>query len=198
MFVYNLYHHLYVFYSMKLSVHYCFFVVTLFISVFLYSVLMFSLVFFFFSSRRRHTRCALVTGVQTCALPICRNEGPGPSLPDPRVPALGSLGLSARAPAAAHIRAALSDDDSRCDGRRSGDRHGPAARAWRVASGEGAAIVRDRRAGTDQPVHRDERRALSHFAGRRFALPHRPRAGGGDALSPGGGRLCGIQLGRAH
>src|SRR3546814_3186511 len=29
-----------------------------------------SFVFFFFSSRRRHTRCALVTGVQTCALPI--------------------------------------------------------------------------------------------------------------------------------
>src|SRR3546814_7675972 len=27
-------------------------------------------VVFFFSSRRRHTRCALVTGVQTCALPI--------------------------------------------------------------------------------------------------------------------------------
>src|SRR3546814_15868650 len=25
---------------------------------------------FFFSSRRRHTMCALVTGVQTCALPI--------------------------------------------------------------------------------------------------------------------------------
>src|SRR3546814_3711150 len=29
-----------------------------------------SLLLFFFSSRRRHTRCALVTGVQTCALPI--------------------------------------------------------------------------------------------------------------------------------
>src|SRR3546814_9846928 len=28
---------------------------------------------FFFSSRRRHTRCALVTGVQTCALPICHS-----------------------------------------------------------------------------------------------------------------------------
>src|SRR3546814_21094549 len=27
----------------------------------------------FFSSRRRHTRCALVTGVQTCALPIYAN-----------------------------------------------------------------------------------------------------------------------------
>src|SRR3546814_5610330 len=26
---------------------------------------------FFFSSRIRHTRCALVAGVQTCALPIC-------------------------------------------------------------------------------------------------------------------------------
>src|SRR3546814_7369077 len=26
-------------------------------------------IIFFFSSRRRHTRCALVTGVQTCALP---------------------------------------------------------------------------------------------------------------------------------
>src|SRR3546814_3405584 len=29
-----------------------------------------ALMYFFFSSRRRHTRCALVTGVQTCALPI--------------------------------------------------------------------------------------------------------------------------------
>src|SRR3546814_1681417 len=31
---------------------------------------MWRLSFFFFSSRRRQTRCALVTGVQTCALPI--------------------------------------------------------------------------------------------------------------------------------
>src|SRR3546814_2318943 len=36
------------------------------------------LIFFFFSSRRGHTRCALVTGVQTCALPILR------TLLDPR------------------------------------------------------------------------------------------------------------------
>src|SRR3546814_19530360 len=41
---------------------------------------------FFFSSRRRHTRCALVTGVQTCALPISttlaltRDRAPHPSL----------------------------------------------------------------------------------------------------------------------
>src|SRR3546814_7616763 len=41
--------------------------------------------FLFFSSRRRHTRCALVTGVQTCALPILRFDwtllrGAAPSL----------------------------------------------------------------------------------------------------------------------
>src|SRR3546814_3970795 len=36
---------------------------------------MFLLCFFFFSSRRRHTRCALGTGVQTCALPILRSTG---------------------------------------------------------------------------------------------------------------------------
>src|SRR3546814_3266560 len=40
-----------------------------------------SVYFLFFSSRRRHTRCALVTGVQTCALPISeqlaqRENGP--------------------------------------------------------------------------------------------------------------------------
>src|SRR3546814_10067298 len=34
-------------------------------------------ILFFFSSRRRHTRCALVTGVQTCALPICIRAGDG-------------------------------------------------------------------------------------------------------------------------
>src|SRR3546814_7171211 len=32
--------------------------------------MLFVLYMFCFTSRRRHTRCALVTGVQTCALPI--------------------------------------------------------------------------------------------------------------------------------
>src|SRR3546814_17742663 len=36
-------------------------------------IFVFTLFYFFFSSRRRHTRCALVTGVQTCALPISVN-----------------------------------------------------------------------------------------------------------------------------
>src|SRR3546814_3874466 len=48
--------------------------------------------FFFFSSRRRHTRCALVTGVQTCALPIFFGPGTGSFLTLTLV-ALGGLGL---------------------------------------------------------------------------------------------------------
>src|SRR3546814_10402013 len=42
---------------------------------------------FFFASRRRHTRCALVTGVQTCALPIFG--------PDQVLPKSGQLGAQA-------------------------------------------------------------------------------------------------------
>src|SRR3546814_6356321 len=39
-------------------------------------------IFFFFSSRRRHTRCALVTGVQTCALPISSHRAQIPCVVD--------------------------------------------------------------------------------------------------------------------
>src|SRR3546814_19761326 len=38
--------------------------------------MLYSVKCFFFSSRRRHTSCALVTGVQTCALPICPAPAP--------------------------------------------------------------------------------------------------------------------------
>src|SRR3546814_14631564 len=38
---------------------------------------------FFFSSRRRHTSCALVTGVQTCALPISASKTVVADLFDP-------------------------------------------------------------------------------------------------------------------
>src|SRR3546814_14144434 len=57
---------------------------------------------FFFSSRRRHTRCALVTGVQTCALPICtpwtivspwNNLSPDPSCNLTNPAAIGALRL---------------------------------------------------------------------------------------------------------
>src|SRR3546814_2367455 len=49
---------------------------------------------FFFSSRRRHTRCALVTGVQTCALPIYHNVDPDPG-PDVFDSGAATIGFTA-------------------------------------------------------------------------------------------------------
>src|SRR3546814_16836401 len=48
---------------------------------------------FFFSSRRRHTRCALVTGVQTCALPISTGTGKALWLRSANAPGSKSRGL---------------------------------------------------------------------------------------------------------
>src|SRR3546814_9667076 len=54
---------------------------------------------FFFASRRRHTRCVFVTGVQTCALPIFvlyaapgRGGGSAPSKPS----RIGIIGVDDR------------------------------------------------------------------------------------------------------
>src|SRR3546814_454430 len=58
-----------------------------------------SIVCFFFSSGRRHTRCALVTGVQTCALPIYRSDRGG------------RAGFRARL---LHAQRSLSCDQGRC------------------------------------------------------------------------------------
>src|SRR3546814_1896810 len=50
--------------------------------------------FFFFSSRRRHTWGALVTGVQTCALPICSGLSPlGPLACNTMAPDEGNMYL---------------------------------------------------------------------------------------------------------
>src|SRR3546814_6542777 len=61
---------------------------------------------FFFSSRRRHTRCALVTGVQTCALPIsivaASSADAGKSVAE-LYPALSSVDLRYEEPDAATI-----------------------------------------------------------------------------------------------
>src|SRR3546814_10040300 len=72
-------------------------------------------VLFFFSSRRRHTRCALVTGVQTCALPILpglaiaegRGSGGGTAAEEQRVQSLPEC-LSIK-------RAHILMPDLRCD-----------------------------------------------------------------------------------
>src|SRR3546814_3188616 len=56
---------------------------------------------FFFSSRRRHTRCALVTGVQTCALPILAVNV---SLPNERL-------IRGKLSALAFLVATISDED---------------------------------------------------------------------------------------
>src|SRR3546814_6205230 len=47
---------------------------------------------FFFSGGRRHTRCALVTGVKTCALPICRQHRARKQDGGGAVAEIGSLG----------------------------------------------------------------------------------------------------------
>src|SRR3546814_16801701 len=51
--------------------------------------------YFFFSSRRRHTSCALVTGVQTCALPIS-SGGRGDSEIDQQPPRFFAIGRDLR------------------------------------------------------------------------------------------------------
>src|SRR3546814_1255530 len=61
----------------------CIEVVVFFLCVYCYIV-------FFFSSRRRHTRCALVTGVQTCALPIYTRPGETPGLSSNMISAISS------------------------------------------------------------------------------------------------------------
>src|SRR3546814_1165690 len=59
-----------------MSLRCCLCVLRLFVVLFVLCVLV------FFSSRRRHTRCALVTGVQTCALPIFSVSLPVVAKPD--------------------------------------------------------------------------------------------------------------------
>src|SRR3546814_600029 len=56
---------------------------------------------FFFSCRRRHTRCALVTGGQTCALPICAATA-------------GAAPRRRPSPASAAVRTAPGTERSRC------------------------------------------------------------------------------------
>src|SRR3546814_4481814 len=62
--------------------------------------------FFFFSRRRRHTRCALVTGVQTCALPICLDKFGDPLH---RFPAFTASICNLRPTSRGHVRITSAD-----------------------------------------------------------------------------------------
>src|SRR3546814_5318343 len=97
--------------------------------------------FFFFSSRRRHTRCALVTGVQTCALPIL--------IPVAEIEhALARLAAAAQATddIVRRIRPHLRRD---IEGSGEVERHGP--KGYRAGAGDIAA------AGPHEPLPRPER-----------------------------------------
>src|SRR3546814_8247763 len=105
---------------------YCSIVLTIFYLIF----------FFFFSSRSRHTSCALVTGVQTCALPISARQHGGRGTaalhPDQRRP----VRVPPRAPhhagsaGAAHPLAVASGPHQEVPGE---DNAGGSEVTWRVA-----------------------------------------------------------------
>src|SRR3546814_15513615 len=86
--------------------------------------------YFFFSSRRRHTRCALVTGVQTCALPISAQRAVAAAqllaLEDRLHEGLGAVGLD-HLPAHAGVDDGLDrvgDADEQGDGDQDVEVHG--------------------------------------------------------------------------
>src|SRR3546814_2190908 len=106
---------------------------------------------FFFSSRRRHTRCALVTGVQTCALPIYREAlcaGFGSS-GDSLAVALVEAEEMRLTPNVSHVLAAGGRDKRAMDGARPSqdmdvlprEKRPPAARTWRPAGARTVDLV---------------------------------------------------------
>src|SRR3546814_15487580 len=79
---------------------------------------MFLFFLIFFSSRRRHTRCALVTGVQTCALPIYYCNTASLRLDSPREARnsrnrMASMATRMNEISAAEMRAAMIDSQLR-------------------------------------------------------------------------------------
>src|SRR3546814_5316933 len=75
-------------------------------------------VIFFFASRRRHTSCALVTGVQTCALPILYSPSPKSELPRERLLAHGAHVLTSPELLAIILRTGMKGCDAVSLGRR--------------------------------------------------------------------------------
>src|SRR3546814_7646795 len=69
---------------------------------------------FFVSSRRRHTRCALVTGVQTCALPIFAGCALAAITYFPAFQMLTAAANPAMAAAQAHAAVTVTADPGAC------------------------------------------------------------------------------------
>src|SRR3546814_8934598 len=93
---------IFVFYSVCCCLHYFISFAYTFLALFcIFYFCFFSFCFiFFFSSRRRHTRCALVTGVQTCALPISNEISSRPGINSATLPKAKPLTSSVALPKA--------------------------------------------------------------------------------------------------
>src|SRR3546814_13517546 len=102
-------------------------------------------ILFFVSSRRRHTRCALVTGVQTCALPISKNSVKTLEIPGNRGWMVISLGEVDRQP----------------QGYRAGTRRCDRAAAWACLRQRAGVRARRRGQTARQGPDRDRKRVVS-------------------------------------
>src|SRR3546814_1104992 len=90
---------------------------------------------FFFSSRRRHTRCALVTGVQTCALPISTSYHAMSGNPTIDLPTAGTINYTRIATTSVTAegltaQGTLTGDMARSEERRVGKECVSTCRSW--------------------------------------------------------------------
>src|SRR3546814_18522335 len=129
---------------------------------------------FFFSSRRRHTRCALVTGVQTCALPIfllTHSDAGNRTCAGRRIVRWSEKPLGFLIFRSPELSAWPLEADWLAGSAAAGD--ACPTMSQRLLAGETAAAVPalpDPRVATPLPVHRESPPFLHVFGDRRFAL----------------------------
>src|SRR3546814_8165440 len=107
---------------------------------------------FFFSSRRRHTRCALVTGVQTCALPIFEDHGVADGV-------VGAAGAAERRGPDGGAGLRLSGTGQQKQRRQTGGQQGGARAGWNLSHERSPSFGR----GTSTPATQHQgRRSEEH------------------------------------
>src|SRR3546814_12275848 len=117
--------------------------------------MLYLLLCFFFASRRRHTRCALVTGVQTCALPICL-----PYTGSPQPGGTPSATTATRAPTESpDLRRASMNVSSSCTCAASGQKNGLSSTALQSCEHRTTSPLCTRCPTTHTP-----KRSSSHFS----------------------------------